>query len=101
MLPRRKKQFRRKILGSLALALGVWFLQLEKQRREASRRWWVRPILSRRKEFGDYENLLQEMRLSDQDMFFNYTRMDIQQFDQLLELVGPALKKIVTENQSY
>lgn len=93
MLSRRNAQFRRKILGSLAVVLGVRFLQLEKQRQGASPRWWIRPILTRRKEFSDYENLVQETRLSDQDMFFNYTRMDVQQFDQLLELVGPALKK--------
>ena len=62
--------------------------------KEERRRWWVRPINERRKEQGDYENLVQEMRLNDVEMFFNYTRLTVEQFDCLLKLVGPSLQKI-------
>ncbi|KAJ3639147.1 hypothetical protein Zmor_004018 [Zophobas morio] len=67
-----------------------YYLLLHKEKR---RRWWVRPINERRKEQGDYENLVQEMRLNDVEMFFNYTRLTVEQFDCLLKLVGPSLQK--------
>lgn len=63
--------------------------QGEKRRR--CRRWWVRPIYERRLSQGDYHNLIQEMRLTDQEMFFNYTRMTIKIFDKLLSIVGPTI----------
>ena len=34
------------------------------------------------------------MRDQDDESFFNFTRMTIQQFDYLLELVGPSLQKL-------
>ncbi|XP_063910359.1 uncharacterized protein LOC135127718 [Zophobas morio] len=56
-------------------------------------RWWVRPIFQSRKSKGDFHNLMNEMRLSDPEMFFSYTRMTRDQFDYLLSLVGNKLKK--------
>jgi hypothetical protein len=45
------------------------------------------------KEQGDYHNLMAEMRVYDRDMFFHYTRCTVEQFDQLLSLVGPLITK--------
>lgn len=59
------------------------------------RRWWTRPLNMRRLTLGgEFERQFQEMK-SDQDLdkFFKYTRMDFEQFDQLLKLLAPALKK--------
>ncbi|KAI4455722.1 hypothetical protein MML48_9g00008281 [Holotrichia oblita] len=42
---------------------------------------------------GDYHNLIQEMRVGDKEMFFNYTRLTVEQFDGLLALVGPSITK--------
>ena len=39
-------------------------------------------------EFGASEHLVQEMRLTDNEEFFNFTRLTLQQFDELLALVG-------------
>lgn len=57
------------------------------------RRWWVRPINQRREEQGASEQLVREMRLHDDESFFNYTRMTMVQFDRLLTLVGPLILK--------
>lgn len=57
------------------------------------RRWWVHPINQKRKIHGDYYSLIVEMRQHDPEMFFSYTRMSIEQFDWLLNLVGPYLTK--------
>ncbi|KAL1487991.1 hypothetical protein ABEB36_015371 [Hypothenemus hampei] len=52
------------------------------------RRWWVRAIYENRATQGDFHNLVQEMRLKDTEMFFIYTRMTTEQFDELLHFVG-------------
>ena len=35
------------------------------KKKKKKRRMWVRPIFTKRREQGEYHNLLQEMRLSD------------------------------------
>lgn len=57
------------------------------------RRWWVRPLNTRREEKGFYTNLIKELRFEDDEMFFGFTRMSISTFDKLLSLVGPSLIK--------
>ena len=58
-----------------------------KRKKKVSRRMWVRPIFMKRKEQGDYHNLLQEMRLCDPESHFRYIRMSKLRFDSLLEKV--------------
>ena len=52
---------------------------------------WVRPIFSRRREQGEYHNLLQELRLSDPESHFRYLRMSRERFDCLVALVSSLL----------
>ncbi|KAJ8942352.1 hypothetical protein NQ314_007010 [Rhamnusium bicolor] len=58
------------------------------------KRFWVRNIYLKRKQQGDFHNLIQEMRLNDGDKFFNYFRMSSEQFDILLSKVMPEIEKI-------
>ena len=68
-------------------------LAVNQQRKE--RKMWVRPIFSKRKEQGEYHNLLQEMRLSDADSHFRYLRMSKERFDNLLaEVIAIARLRI-------
>ena len=46
----------------------------------------------RRSENGDYENLIQELK-NDPWMFFKYTRMNVQTFNNPAKLVIPYLEK--------
>ena len=48
------------------------------QRRKRPHTWWVRPWLThpRRMQFGDYSQLLQELRLEDEGFFYN-SRLDL------------------------
>ena len=57
---------------------------------------WVRKVWKQRKQQGHYDTLIQEMRLRDHEMFFNYFRMVPSMFDELLRLVGPSLVKKTT-----
>lgn len=57
------------------------------------KRFWVRDIIKRRKELGEYHRLIQEMRLNDHESFFQYFRMTPRRFDLLLGIVGARLIK--------
>lgn len=79
-----------------ALLLSLLLLSLQKCKRKTQkpRRFWVRDIFKNRKIQGAYHNLLNEMRLTDQEKYFNYLRMSNDVFQKLLNIVGPKLTKI-------
>lgn len=56
-------------------------------------RCWVNNLLKYREQQGHYDNLVQEMRLNETLHFFNYHRMSVDLFDQLLDKIGPAIEK--------
>ena len=58
-----------------------------KKKKKKKRRMWVCPIFTKRREQGEYHNLLQEMRLSDPESHFKYLRMSQFRFDSLLKKV--------------
>jgi len=66
--------------------------------RRQLRSCWVRPWLSakRRLKFGHYDRLMAELRMDDQQSFFNFLRMPPQIFDELLKRVGPGCHKMDT-----
>lgn len=75
------------------LALGLYVVwKRRKFKRWNNRRWWVRPINQRREQYGDFLTLFAELK-EDSDMFFRYTRMDVETFYELLNMVQPYLKK--------
>ena len=55
-------------------------------------------FIQRRRQQGDYHNLLQEVRLSDPESHFRYLRMSKEKFDSLLAKVG--LGKLMTKQGS-
>ena len=55
-----------------------------RRRRRRARKFWVRPLFRRRRQQGEYHNLLQEMRLADPESHFRYMRMSKETFDSLL-----------------
>ena len=48
---------------------------------------WVRPLFQRRAEYGAYNLLMAELRKSDTDRYQGFTRLTVEDFDQLLSLV--------------
>ena len=58
-------------------------------REKKRRRHWVRPLWKKRKEQGMFHNLVQEMRLFNQFIFFKCFRMSATTFDKLLTFVLP------------
>lgn len=57
------------------------------------RRWWVRPVNYSRETQGTYTNLFKELRTMGHEEFFDYTRMNVQQFDYICNLVRIYLTK--------
>ena len=46
------------------------FMDEDKMKKEKKRTTWVRDIFKERNQKGTYNNLIQEMRLRDNEMFF-------------------------------
>lgn len=81
---------------ALQCLIGASLLLLRKykmKRKRKNRRWWIRPINLLKTQQSHFYNLYNEMRLSDPDSFFNYTRMTATMFDKLLQLVECKLRK--------
>lgn len=50
------------------------------------------PINEKRFQYGDYNNLFQEIK-NDSELFYRYTRMTLVHFQQLLDMINPYLLK--------
>ncbi|XP_037050713.1 protein ALP1-like [Bradysia coprophila] len=77
-------------IASLAVVVvGVCAIEEANKRK---RRWWERPHLgvNQRSVYGQYE-LLQQMRISDEESFASILRFRPDSFDKLLTLVGPLI----------
>ena len=75
------------------VAFGVALLHL--RRRRPRRRIWVHEILQGREQHGEFHRLVQELRL-DGERFQRYFRLDREQFDQLLSMIGPVITMMTT-----
>ena len=73
--------------------LRLLLLWRMRQRRKEKRVCWVRPVLLRRDQLGEYHTLVQEMRISDPDAHLRYFRMTVGDFDELLAVVEHKIRK--------
>ena len=64
-----------------------------RRKRKGHRRFWVRPWIGRRRQFGRYDQLLVELRNEDQASFKDFMRMPPDMFDELLTRMGPRITK--------
>ncbi len=80
--------------------LALQHIQNRRNRRGRRRRRsvWVRPWITRRLDFGLYDQLLVELRNEDQGAFKNFMRMPPDMYDELLRRVGPRITK---QNTKY
>ncbi|KAJ8913890.1 hypothetical protein NQ315_005687 [Exocentrus adspersus] len=82
---------RRRMNNVLLLSL---LLITRRKNKRTPKRFWIRDIFKKRQQQGAYHNLLNEMRLTDTEKYFNYLRMSSENFNNLLNIVGPKLFKI-------
>ena len=62
-------------------------------KRRQKRKFWVRNIYLERESKGEFNLLLNEMRLHDHDLFFKSFRMSPATFKKLLQMVGPSIQR--------
>lgn len=60
------------------------------------RRVWVWPYLQKRLQYGHYDTLMDELYAENPDLYRNYTRMDRDVFDNIVEKVTPMIEKKTT-----
>ena len=66
---------------------------LHQLQQQARRRFWVRPWITRRSQFGAYHSLIRELSDEDEKGYKNFLRMDMDSFNELLHLVEPHIKR--------
>ena len=74
----------------------IEIFQKRSQRRKARpRRSWVRPWLNvgRRRQFGQFNRLMPELRHEDPASFINFLRISPEMFDELITRIGPRCTK--------
>lgn len=71
----------------LLFVLTAGCILFKRRKRISRRRWGVRPINACRDQQGEFFHLFQEMK-NDPEMFFTYTRMSVDKFYMLLEMVS-------------
>ena len=71
------------------LFLGAFIVSKQQRRKH---KYWIHPLLLKRKTHRSYHHLVQELRLHS-NKFQEYFRMSIEKFEELLNLVGPLLQK--------
>ena len=87
----RKQQIRRRRMRLFVL-FTLW------QMYQVDREIWVHPMNVERSRKGEYYTLYKDQR-NFEDRFFENYRMTVQQFDYLLRLVTPLIKKQDTNYQ--
>ena len=74
--------------------LLLWYrLRKKRFQKEKRRKYWVRPIFKKRKLFGEFHQMLNELRVTDREYFFRYMRMNLERFNHLLSLVQDKIHK--------
>lgn len=79
---------------NLNLAALVALVAEEERRAELRRRrWWVRPWIARRPIYGQYEQLMNELRRESPADFKSFLRVEPDLFLELVQRVGPRIEK--------
>ena len=67
----------------------------QRRKRRRKHKWWVRPMLQPQlwAERGQYNTLMEELRILDRARFKNYTRLSLEMFDKVLERTIPRLQR--------
>ena len=69
------------------LCLKALLFHQSNKKRIKKRKFYVRDLFKNHNKQGFYNQLLQELKNSDEEKFFNFTRMSVAQFDYLLDMI--------------
>lgn len=74
-----------------AVCLWAVHRRIRRRRQKEERKYWVHPILKTRLSSSQYITLYPKLKDHD-EKFFNYFRMSIKSFDELLDLIKNELE---------
>lgn len=88
----------------LRVAIATYLVMREEEEKEMEmeekakknrkrRQFWVREWIEKRSELGFVSTLYNELKEQNQEMYKNFIRMSVEDFDYLLELVTPLIQK--------
>ena len=81
------------LLVSLALFLGRC-RRCQQEKKKQKRRFWVRKIfIEKRKERGEWGNLIRELSNNYREYYYMYLRMSRERFEHLFNFAGPLIAK--------
>ena len=80
-------------LDAAALALLLYQRRIRRRRKQ----FWVRPWITRRVQYGDYDNLMVELERESQGDFTNFLRMEPAMFHELVQRLTPRISKQDTQ----
>ncbi|XP_072167313.1 putative nuclease HARBI1 [Diadema setosum] len=81
------------VLAALAALVTDEERREEFLRRRRRRRWWVRPWIARRPIYGQYEQLMEELRKENPADLKSFLRVEPDLFFELVRQVGPRIEK--------
>lgn len=82
-------------LNVLLIKVEILKLKLLLRKKRKVRRWWIKPHIApnMRDTFGAHKKLFKYFLISNHEEFFKFTRMSVQQFEHLNNLLAPRLQK--------
>lgn len=80
----------------LLLEIAMIAAKHTEQKKRRPRRVWAWPYLQKRMEQGHYDNLMEELSTEAPDLYRNFTRIDKDLFNEIVERVTPYIQKKVT-----
>ena len=78
------------VVAACAVIVGVIARSRQRRRR---RRIWTREWILNRQQHGAYHQLLQELRLCDENSYRNFLRMNVASFEEVLQCVSPIISR--------
>ncbi|XP_065584575.1 uncharacterized protein LOC136043591, partial [Artemia franciscana] len=86
-------QIQKKAIAAYLLSKRRKQEQLYGSAKQATRRWWVRPVLRKRETDGAFSKLVQDLEKQDPQWYFEYLRMTPTKFKELLAIVKSKIEK--------
>jgi len=78
---------------SLFLLTSIMYEKNKLNERGRKRKTWQREWLAKRRQYGAYHGLVQEMRYSDPSAYRNFLRMDDDSFNDLVQRIAPTIRR--------
>lgn len=72
--------------------LAVICLLRHRRKKKRNRSVWIHPLVQKRNILGHFNTLFLELR-EDEEKFFNYFRMSVSTFDEVLHKISPQLRR--------